>query len=268
MSDVALVCLPGAMVLDRGWKLKGMPLYSWAWYLIIGLEAEVASTAIRSVCPMQIFTGEKQVLKSEEAVAFAGVIHVDEDGKPTKWERATEGRTIESYMPDQVKRDVEAPLYGIMPRGSLLAETELFGTDEYGSFGIHPEVGEVLYGKNSLVCLSVGYFFKSPADGNMVGPVVFSGKKDQGKMEAYFQHPPESDYARVHWEPVPHPPPSSPSPPLLPPSPPPLLMRRWHSGRALLACHTPLLPLPPPSHPYPIPVHPHHHHAHTAFVYV
>lgn len=91
--------------------------------------------------------------------------------------------------------------FDIQPRGSLLWRTPAFQSYEYGSFGVHPVVGEVRFGKCSIIGLSFGYFFQFGSE--IKGPVCFTGEKNaDGWLAAAPQRMTDNDYLRTTFQQV------------------------------------------------------------------
>ena len=187
----------GAMLTARGWVLPGMDVVSFGWYMIIGLEAEVASVCIHSVAYLDRYTGPNQVFSNSECAAFCGVLTVDDDGSPVSYERPTTGPSkLAAYMPADVRDDFTRLPCEIFPRGSLQWRTEAFEGYAYGSFGHHPVVGDVRFGKCAITGLAFGY-----RSTEVDGIFVFTGNRrsSDGRYEACLQHDPGSDYVSTHF---------------------------------------------------------------------
>ena len=258
----------GAMLTARGWVIPGMDICSFGWYLVVGLEAELAAATIKSVAYLDLFTNPGQTFASEECAGFSGVLTVNEDGKPVKFERAVHGKMLRDYLPSEVAQvshprtalryslpppspppspplpspsppsplppsppppspppSLAPPLYGththpdplisgvllpqdftalpggINPRASLLWKMPAHESHGYGSFGHHPVVGDVRFGKCPITGLSFGYFYR---DGDLTcGPFVFLGSKNSsGGMAAAPQRLPASEYVQHNFSQV------------------------------------------------------------------
>ena len=87
---------------------------------------------------------------------------------------------------------------GINPRASLLWKMPAHESHGYGSFGHHPVVGDVRFGKCPITGLSFGYFYR---DGDLTcGPFVFLGSKNSsGGMAAAPQRLPASEYVQHNF---------------------------------------------------------------------
>ena len=95
----------GAMLVARGWAMRGMVISPFGWYLITGVEAELAAVTIKSVAYMDVYVSDDQVFRSAECAGFCGVMTVDDEGKPVKFEKAVPGKRLRDYLPSDVAQE-------------------------------------------------------------------------------------------------------------------------------------------------------------------